>query len=88
VSSSLQTDGTAKFCPHSGISVCLHSALRRVAFLHLWIDLFDAAMVVLAMYSLTFFHPGRLFLNNSEDSPSGEVKTSYSTSDSLPMTRV
>lgn len=30
------------------------------------IDIFDGAMVVLAMYSLLFFHPGRLLFSQHD----------------------
>lgn len=46
-------------------------------------DIFDGAMVVLAMYTLNFFHPGRLLFSQPDDSEFYERKGARSTSDDL-----
>ena len=46
-------------------------------------------MIVLTMYTLIFFHPGRLLGNNDADSNiSDGYKPTYSQSESLPMAPV
>lgn len=51
-------------------------------------DLFDGGMIVLALYSLNFFHPGPLLFAASNDSYGSPGKPPYATSESLAMVNV
>ena len=70
----------------SGTSVSLESGLSFLRRPKTFPDLFDGGMIVLAMYSLNFFHPGPLLFAVPVEP--GSMGSKSGTAESLPMTTV